>query len=425
MRKSIFRLTVAALALAVAAGAASAQAGDPPTCPANSACPPADTPPATRAKPRTRGFSIAKRRTTAPVVREVAPPPRVVAVPAEAAPPPPARRTRPLFDADGSVQVPAFELPPSVFSSHEAQEAQRLRARQPGGLLPPPTMDIALVRKGLEAMLAPQVAKLRADYPVDVAQLTIGGVPTRVVTPHGRAFDRRRVLINLHGGAFSLCADACAMLESVPIAALGNFKVVTVNYRMAPEAAHPAAVEDVAKVYRELLKSYKPRQIGIYGCSAGGALSAQAAAWLPAHGLPQAGAVGMFGAGGLRFMAGDSAYISGYVSGAFPPPPRSGEMAPDLTRGYFASADMTDPIISPALHPATIAKFPPSLIITGTRAMDMSPAVVTNSALLKAGVRSTLIVGEGMDHCFIYQEGLPEARDAWDVIVRFFRENLS
>ena len=71
-----------------------------------------------------------------------------------------------------------------------------------------------------------------------------------------------------------------------------------------------------------------------------------------------------------------------------------------------------------------MAKFPPSLIITGTRAMDMSPAIYTNSQLLKAGVRSTLLVGEAMGHCFIYQSDLPEARDTYQVIVAFFRENL-
>jgi acetyl esterase/lipase len=56
--------------------------------------------------------------------------------------------------------------------------------------------------------------------------------------------------------------------------------------------------------------------------------------------------------------------------------------------------------------------------------MDLSPAIYTNSQLLKARVRSTLIVGEGMSHCYIYQSNLPEARDAYQVIVDFFRENL-
>jgi acetyl esterase/lipase len=334
-----------------------------------------------------------------------------------------AKPVKPVFAEDGTVHVPAFDLPPSELSSAQARAAQAMRAKMPGGV-PPTNIDIALIRRGLEAMLAPQVGRMREAYPVDVAEERIAGVPTRIVTPKGKPFDRARVLINLHGGGFSMCADACAMLESAPIAALGGFKVVTVNYRMGPEAKHPAAVEDVAAVYRELLKTYKPGRIGIYGCSAGGALTAQAAAWLPSHGLPQAGAIGIFGAGGVRFMTGDSAYVAGYIDGSFPPPPKPGEQRGDMTQGYFSGVQMNDPIVSPALHPEVVAKFPPALIITGTRAMDMSPAIVTNSALIKAHVRSTLIVGEGMGHCYMYQPDLPEARDAHQAIVDFFRENL-
>ena len=330
---------------------------------------------------------------------------------------------KPRFGNDGTVHVPAFELPPSELSSPEARAAQAMRAKMPERL-PQPDLDITVVRNGLEAMLAPQVAAMREIYPVDIVELAIGGVTTHAITPHGKPHDEQRVLINLHGGGFSMCAEACALLESIPVASLGGYKVITVDYRMAPEATHPAAVQDLEIVYRELLKNYKARRIGIFGCSAGGSLTAQAAAWLPAHGLPQPGAIGIFGAGAVRFSAGDSAYITAYIDGTFPAPPKPGERAMDITRGYFAASDMADPIISPALHPDVLAQFPPTLIITGTRAMDMSPAIYTNSQLLKAGVRSTLIVGEAMGHCYIYQPQLPEARDAHQAIVNFFRENL-
>jgi acetyl esterase/lipase len=334
------------------------------------------------------------------------------------------KEVRPVFDANGSVHVPAFDLPPSELMSPEATEFMKMRGRMP--MRAPSTQgDIGDSRRKLEAMLAPQVAKMRDLYPVDVVDQTIANVPTRVVTPKGKTAVKDRVLINLHGGAFSVCADACAMLESVPIASLGGFKIVTVNYRMAPEATHPAAAEDVAAVYRELLKSYKPKQIGIYGCSAGGALTGQMAAWLPAHGLPQAGAIGIFGAGAVRFGSGDSAYVAGYIDGSFPPPPTPGAPPqPPIDRGYFAQTDLRDPIVSPALHPDVLAKFPPSLIITGSRAMDMSPAIYTNTQLLKAGVRSTLLVAEGMSHCYMYMPNLPESRDAYQITVDFFRENL-
>lgn len=330
---------------------------------------------------------------------------------------------RPVFTPDGVVQVPAFELPPSPLSSLEAREFMKLRSKYPLEL-PTAEPDIAKSRKALERMLAPQVAKMLKQYPVDVADETIAGVPTRIVTPKNKKPDPDRVLINLHGGAFNTCWESCSMLESAPIASTGGYKVVSVNYRMAPEAVHPAGVEDVAKVYRELLKRYEAKHIGIYGCSAGGALTAQSAAWLPAHELPQAGAIGIFGAGAVRFFSGDSAYIAGYIDGSFPAPAKPGQPELDMTRGYFAGADMSDSIIAPALHPEVLKRYPPTLIITGTRAMDMSPAIYTNSQLIKAGRPSTLIVGEGMGHCYFYSPQLPESKDAYDAIVGFFREHL-
>jgi acetyl esterase/lipase len=330
---------------------------------------------------------------------------------------------RPSFSPDGVVEVPAFSLPPSSLSSAEAQAVMKRRAEmstEQSRLIEP---DVNKARTTLAARLQPQVDDILAAYPVSIQETEVAGVPVRVFTPADGKVKSDRVLINLHGGAFQTCWESCSQIESAPIAVTGGYRVISVNYRMAPEAKHPAGVEDVAAVFSGLTEDYAPSAIGIYGCSAGGSLTAQAAAWMPAHSLPGPGAVGIFGAGGVRFGSGDSAFISGHVSGAFPAPALDGTQV-DMTRGYFDAVDMADASVSPALHPEVVANFPPSLLITGTRAMDLSPAVYTNTQLLKAGVDSTLLVGEGMDHCFIYQNRLPEAREAYEIIADFFDHNL-
>ena len=331
---------------------------------------------------------------------------------------------RPTIAADGTTHVPAFDLPPSSLASPESAAALRMRGAAPPPKGPPPA-TIEEVRAAIETRMAPLVAAARTRFPVDVAQQTIAGVPVRVITPKGRAPVPHRVLINLHGGAFMMCANACAFLESAPIAALGGFKVVTVDYREGPEAVFPAASEDVAAVYKDLLKTYKPSQVGIYGCSAGGILAAQVAAWLPAHGLPQAGAIGVFGAGARPAILGDSAYISAYTEPTAPRPAADG--APDQGlkfRSYGEGLDLKNPMAAPGLYPEVMAKFPPTLIITATRAPDLSLAIFTHSQLIKAGVPGDLIVGEGLGHCYINNSDLPEARDADQAIADFFRRNL-
>jgi monoterpene epsilon-lactone hydrolase len=320
--------------------------------------------------------------------------------------------------------VPAFVLPLSSLVSAEAAAFQRLRASMPAFDPSAPEPDVSVRREQINAYAATRVPKLREAFPVEIERTMIGGVEVLDVMPTA-GHDPDRVLINLHGGAFCVGWDGIALMEAIPIAAMAGLRVVSVNYRMAPEHRHPAGVEDVAAVYAALLADYAPGHIGIYGGSAGGALTAQAAAWLPAHGLPQAGAVGIFGAGGVPFGDGESAYVAGYIDGSFPPPPAGGSPHTDITRGYFDGLDHKDPSAWPAYDLAAMATFPPTLIITGTRAMDLSPAIFTNSQLIKAGVRSTLIVGESMGHCYHYQLDLPEGRDACDAIVAFFRENLA
>ena len=330
----------------------------------------------------------------------------------------------PTFNSNGAVNVPAFVLPVSGLASAEAAASQRARATMPPFDAVGQESDIAVRRRQIEDMIAPQLAGLRQAFPVTIAEETMGGVEVLVITPADGGQDPDRVLINLHGGAFTVGWSGIALVESIPLAVLGGYRVISVNYRMAPEYAHPAAAEDVASVYAELIKHYAPARIGIYGGSAGGVLTAQVAAWLPAHDLPQAGAVGIFGAGGVPFEAGESAYVAGYIDGSFPPPPADGGAPIDITRGYFASCDGKDPSAWPGYHSEVMAKFPPTLIITGTRAIHLSPAIYTNSQLLKAGVRSMLLVGEGMGHCYYYNLALPEARDAYQAIVAFFRDSL-
>jgi acetyl esterase/lipase len=150
-------------------------------------------------------------------------------------------------------------------------------------------------------LLAGYMARQRELFPVDREDATIGGVHAYVCTPKsGIAPENRdRVLSDLHGGGFRDGWPACAELEQMPIAALGRIKVMSLDYRQGPRQRHPAASEDVAAAYRELLKTYRPENIGIYGCSARGLLAAISVAWLQREGLPPNGAVGVLCSGAL------------------------------------------------------------------------------------------------------------------------------
>jgi len=237
---------------------------------------------------------------------------------------------------------------------------------------------------GIPPFLAGYIARQRTLYPVDRQEARIAGVHAFVYTPKSgiAAKNAKRVLINLHGGGFHECWPAFAELESIPIAALAGIKVVSLDYRQGPKFRFPAASEDVASAYRELLKAYRPENIGIYGCSAGGILTGEAVAWFQTHGLPKPGAAGIFCAGMTMSagFGGDANYTaapSGEARLFGPPPTRAGDgkAPPRAGLDYFADASLTDPLVAPANAPAVLAKFPPTLIITATRGFELSSAV--------------------------------------------------
>ncbi|NGY05598.1 alpha/beta hydrolase [Solimonas terrae] len=322
-----------------------------------------------------------------------------------------------------TLDVPAMQVPFSVYASAEARAAflHNLQTRNDA---PPLGGDIAASRAYYDKYNRDLLEKARRLYDVKIEHRRIGGVETDVVTPAAgvAAANRHRVLINLHGGAFLWGAGAGGQLEATPIAALMGVEVVTVDYREGPEHHYPAASEDVAAVYRELLKTHDAKSIGIYGCSAGGILTAESVAWLRHVGLPTPAAIGVFcGAGGG--IDGDSLYMSAPLLGAPPVAPGN----PMFMLGnwpYFNGASVDDPLVAPVRSPETLRHFPPTLLISGTRDFMMSAVIHQDNELVKAGVDTELHLWNGMWHAFFMDADLPESREAYAVIVTFFERHL-
>ncbi len=321
-----------------------------------------------------------------------------------------------IVDSDGTVHVPSETVPVSSFLSPEAKAymAQHLIQMQ--------DPEIVKQDQGVPRFMKPFLERDNALFAVDRTDETIGGVHVYVYVPKSgiAVMNENRVLINLHGGGFSGCWPGCAELESIPISALMQVKVITVDYREGPDYKFPAASEDVASVYTELLKTYKSRNIGIYGCSAGGGLTAMSMAWFQTHGLPAPGAIGIYCASAGGF-GGDASYTASALGEARLPSPKS---PGPMTFGYFSGANPDDPLIAPINSPEMLAKFPPTLLITGTRDFAMSGALYTHEQLVKQGVDAELHVWEGLFHGFFYNADVPESRDAFNVMIAFFDRRL-
>ncbi|MFZ1098144.1 MAG: alpha/beta hydrolase [Steroidobacteraceae bacterium] len=325
-------------------------------------------------------------------------------------------------DAAGVAHLPAIEVPASRFMSPEARAKFIVLFSHPKPPGPPP--DFRTRRENDERKNAPFVARDEVLWPVNIEPRVIGGVRTRIITPRsGIAPENRgRVLINLHGGGFIWGEGNGALTESIPIAGVGRITVITVAYREGPEYHFPAASEDVAAVYRELLKDHRAEDIGIYGCSAGGILAAEAVAWFAKEQIPMPGAIGTF-CGSIARLGGDSAHVA---------PPLVGErVSPGVDSSstrengpYFQGASATDPLVLPINSPELLAHFPPTLLIAGSRDFTVSSLFASQAALAAAGVDAELHVWDGMWHAFLMDPDLPESRQVYQVVVRFFARHL-
>lgn len=310
---------------------------------------------------------------------------------------------------DGTAHVTRVVPIPQSLSA----QAQKLLARPASDAFQPQTLQQR--RTGTDVWQAGAGEASRKVYPVNVKRSAIAGVSVLLVTPLSGMVPGR-VLINLHGGGFN--SDSGSLTETIPIANLTKMKVVAVLYRLAPEHPFPAGLDDAIAVYKDLLRTYKPGHIAIYGTSAGAVLTGEVAVRIKHLGLPEPGALGIFSGFGDFSRAGDSQALFALngLSGHLEPPSAGGE------REYTGATNRRDPVLSPVF--ADLRGMPPALFIASERDLLLSGTTILERAYLRAGDDAHLIVFEGLPHAFWNDVSLPESREAYHYMAGFFTKHL-
>lgn len=116
------------------------------------------------------------------------------------------------------------------------------------------------------------VKNLIEYYKVEITDETINNVPCYWVRPNGK-YDKDKVLIFLHGGGYVFGYGKSSLTESVYMAWVNGYQVLAIDYRMASEYPYPAAVDDALAVYKEILKKFDNKKIGVFGTSTGGGMT--------------------------------------------------------------------------------------------------------------------------------------------------------
>ena len=247
-----------------------------------------------------------------------------------------------------------------------------------------------------------QIGKINAEW------ISVGNTPENCV------------ILYLHGGAYCIGSLNTHRELAARISKASKIKILQIDYRLAPEHPHPAAVEDAVFAYRWLLKNgFSSNNIVIAGDSAGGGLSIAALVKLRDLGEPLPSAAVCLSPWTDLELTGESMNTHIHKD-PFLTPAWLNYMA----KHYAADNDFRLPLISSVY--ANLAMLPPLLIQVGSDEIFLSASIRLAKRAREAGVDVTLDIWENMWHVWHFFAGkMPEANTALNYMGRFIRKHIN
>ena len=260
-------------------------------------------------------------------------------------------------------------------------------------------LTIAERRAAIESVAAQPPPGTTVE-PVDA-----GGVPAEWLIAAGA--DGGRVLLYLHGGAYQIGSPATLRHMIALISAAAQVRVLSVDYRLAPEHPFPAAVDDALAAYRFLLHGgADPAAIAFAGDSAGGGLALAALVALRDAGDPLPAAAAVISPWTDLALTGKSLSTRADVDVMIKP-----DGMRETAATYLAGADPRHPYASPLY--ADLHGLPPVLIHVGDAEVILDDSTRFAAKARAAGVDVTLEVWDEMPHVWHAFAGLlPESDQA-------------
>jgi len=320
------------------------------------------------------------------------------------------------------LEVPAKNLPVPGTPSPQIQKLIGAPLRPGWNVLPKSDEEWRQVVDTGAAATLKTLPGLIDRMKVKVEKTTIDGVRVFIVIPDSiRPNNRHRVLIHMHGGCYVFGPGESGLREAVMMAGLGGFRVISVDYRMPPEAHFPAALDDGITVYKHVLQTTDPKQVAIFGASAGGALTLAIVLRAKQEGIPVPGAIAPGTPMSDVTGVGDTFHTNELVDNVLVS--RDG-ICQAAAQYYAAGHDMKDPLISPIY--GDMAGFPPTILTSGTRDLLLSNTVRVHRKLRQAGVEAYLQIFDGQSHAqYQFDDSAPETKEAFAEISAFFDKHMA
>jgi epsilon-lactone hydrolase len=233
------------------------------------------------------------------------------------------------------------------------------------------------------------IVTLLARLDTDMQEQTIAGVHCYIITP--KAPRPGRLLVHVHGGGYVTGGGEAGLGEAIMVAGTTRIKTIAVDYRMPPDYPFPAPVDDAFAVWTAVSAKATGGKIGIFGSSTGGAMVLEVTQRAIAERARVPDAVIAGTPWSDISETGDSYFTNKYAD----PLVYTGNLEV-MARQYAHGLDLKDPRLSPVY--GSFDRFPPTLLLSGTRDLLLSDTVRVDRKLRDAGAQSELIVYEGESH---------------------------
>jgi acetyl esterase/lipase len=226
-----------------------------------------------------------------------------------------------------------------------------------------------------------------------------------------------RTVLYFHGGGYFFCNLQTHRPVVASLSKRAQARVVSIDYRLAPEHPCPAAVDDALAWYREVLRDTPASQLVLAGDSAGGGLVLACLQAAQQQGLPMPAGAVLFSPWVDLAAAGESIQSQAEADVMFTP-----ESLKNAAQFYLNGREATDPVASPLY--GDLQGLPPLLIFASRQEILLSDAQRLHDKALAAGVNSQLILETDMPHVWPIMVMLPEAKVSLRQVAAFLRERV-
>lgn len=220
-------------------------------------------------------------------------------------------------------------------------------------------------------------------------KLVLGGVKAEMTTPDMMTSDN--IIFYTHGGGFVSGSAKGTRAYCSMLARFSGMRVVSIDYRLAPEFKYPCGFDDCYAAYTALRELFPESKVCVTGESAGGFYTTALTIRIinnngkvPECILPQSPILDFTESLNRDYFENKDVTVQPAA-------------VPAIIKLFFGEVDLFNPEVSP-IHFKQFDKFPPTMISCDANETLRADADALYNSLTKAGVRCEMYMFEGAFH---------------------------